>query len=109
MPAPPRRTRLQEGDRMLSSFSQEWLNTLNSYIDKLERSFLEGMTPDEFHLDELLNTNNRPFFHIRGLSDFWSAHPGVNFGQHITDLITGAHNRTQTAVTLVVAGTPERL
>lgn len=94
---------------MLSSFSQEWLNTLNSYIDKLERSFLDGMTPDEFHLDDLLDTNKQPFFHIRGLSDFWSAHPGVNFGQHITDLITGAHNRTQTAVTLVVAGTPERL
>jgi hypothetical protein len=94
---------------MLSGFTTEWLNTLNAYIERLERSFLETMTPDTFALIDLLDERKRPFFRIRGLADFWSASAGIDVAQHITDLVIGAHNRTRSALTLVLASTPEEL
>jgi hypothetical protein len=94
---------------MLSGFTTEWLNTLNAYIERLERSFLETMTPDAFALIDVLDERKQPFFRIRGLADFWSAAPGTDFAQHVTDLVIGAHNRTQSALTLVLASTPEEL
>src|SRR5690348_18243723 len=92
---------------MLSGFTAEWLNTLNAYIERLERSVLETMTPDTFALIDLLDERQQPFFRIRGLADFWSAAPGADFAQHITDLVIGAHNRAQSALTLALASTPE--
>jgi hypothetical protein len=84
---------------MLSNFAPEWLNTLNAYIEKLERSFLEGMVPDAFQLADLLENEQRSFFRIRGLANFWSERPGINFGQHITDLVTRAHSALDTFLT----------
>lgn len=94
---------------MLAGFKPEWLDTLNTHIAQLERVFLENMTPDEFDLPHLFDESKHTFFCIRGLADFWSTQAGTPFEQHITDLITGAHNRQQTAITLILAGTPRSL
>ncbi len=79
------------------------------YIEKLERSFLEGMTPDDFHLAGLLDDDKQAFVSIQGLIDFWSRGTGASFEQCITDLLVGAHNREQTAITFMLVGTPQKL
>jgi hypothetical protein len=92
---------------MFSAFDPARLHALVKEVEKLERSFLEGMEPDEFDPADLLEGHT--FFSIQGLADFWSAHPGIDFAQHITDLVIGAHNQVRADLTVVLAGTPQKL
>ena len=94
---------------MLSGFSTESLDTLSTYTAHLERSYLDGMTPDEFDQATFFGEGTYPFFHIRGLADFWSGHPGMDLSHSITDMVIGAHNREQTATALILLGTPQQL
>lgn len=92
---------------MLSGFDPAWLEAIDRHIKELERSALEAMTPDEFELADLLD--EQAFFAIRGLEDFWSVRQGVDFVQHIIDLVIGAHNQSRSYLTFILAGTPQKL
>ncbi len=92
---------------MFSAFDPALLHALVEEVEKLERSFLEGMEPNEFDPTDVLDGHT--FFSIQGLADFWSAHPSIDFAQHITDLVIGAHNQVRTGLTIVLAGTPQKL
>lgn len=90
---------------MFSNFEAEWrkvLAEMDPRIDELERRDLEGATPAEFDLADILD--GRKFLVVRGLANFWHAHSGVDFLQHIADLITGAHNQKSAELTFILAG-----
>lgn len=77
------------------------------YIETLERHDLEGTTAASFSLAHVFGTQS--FLHIRGLADFWSTHPDVDFWQCITDLVISTHCQSRTFLTFVLAGTPQHL
>src|SRR5438067_1392785 len=92
---------------MISGFDAKWLGALGQCIEDLERRTLEGVPPAEFDLADILH--GQTFLKVRGLADFWSTSSGVDFFQHITDLVIGAHNQRKTYLTFILAGTPEKL
>ena len=92
---------------MFSGFDEKWLKSLGQRIDDLERRMLEGMSPAEFDLAHILK--GQTFLKIQGLTNFWNASPGVDFRQHITDLVTGAHNQRKAYLTFILAGAPDKL
>lgn len=94
---------------MLSGFDPAWLKAIEEHIQSLERSRLELVTPAEFDLTDLLDEHEHTFFWIRGLADFWSTHSGSDFAQHILDMVIGAYYQSQDYLTLILAGTPQRL
>ena len=95
---------------MFSGFDsawKRWNEELGKYIDARERSFLENRAPGEFDLADILDEYS--FVSIQGLTGFWDAQPGIDFAQHITDLVTAAHNQLQEPLVVVLAGTPQKL
>ena len=73
----------------------------------LERSILDEATATSFDLLHLLGSQS--FIRIAGLTDFWSTHPEIDFGQYITDLVISTHNQTGHYLVVVFAGTPQKL
>ena len=94
---------------MQSGFDTAWLETLSGHIAEMERSFIEGLSPGEVDLADIFADPNQVFFSIDGLADFWSNRPGVDFAQHIADIVVGAHNQHQADLTLVLMGSPRKL
>jgi hypothetical protein len=90
-------------------FDVETLNMLGKLIGGLERFNLEGSSPQEFDLEDLFDQEGQGFYRIRGLSDFWNRQSGVDFWQHMVDLVIGAHSQHQADLTLVMLGTPQKL
>ncbi len=94
---------------MIPGFDVEALNTLGKLISKLERFNLEGAIPEEFDPADLFDEHDQTFFCIQGLADFWEGQAGVDFGQHMIDLVIAAHNQRESDLTLVLLGTPQKL
>src|SRR5581483_12220913 len=94
---------------MVPGLDVESLNMLGKLISKLERFELEGAIPEEFDLAELFTESEQAFFCVQGLAGFWEGHASTEFGQHMIDLVIGAHNQRQADLTLVMLGTPQQL
>ncbi len=94
---------------MIPGFDIESLNKLGKLIAELERFHLEGAAPGDFAVADLLDDEEQSFFAVRGLADFWSESSVVDFAQHMTDLVIGAHNQRQADLTMVMQGTPREL
>src|SRR5579884_4178321 len=94
---------------MIPGFDIESLNKLGKLIAELERFHLEGAAPGDFAVADLLDDEEQSFFAVRGLADFWSESSVVDFAQHMTDLVIGAHNQRQADLTMVMLGTPREL
>src|SRR5436189_6285927 len=94
---------------MVPGFDREALNMLGKLIAELERFHLEGAGPEEFDPADLFDEGEQAFFRIQGLADFWNSHTGVDFIQHMADLVIGTHNQQQADLTLVMLGTPQKL
>lgn len=94
---------------MFSSFDPKWIDELRTHIETLERASLESMTPDKFALTDVFDEREHTFYSIQGLANFWNNNPNIDFGQHITDLVIGAHNQLQSELVLVIAGTARKL
>ncbi len=94
---------------MLSSFDPRWQQTLDAQIQRLERTELDSVVPDEFDPQDLFDEQAQTFLVLRGMADFWSYTPGIDFIRYLTDLVMGAHHQPRAGLTLVVAGTPARL
>jgi hypothetical protein len=94
---------------MIPGFDIESLNKLGKLIAELERFHLEGAIPGDFAVADLLDDEEQSFFAVRGLADFWSESSVVDFAQHMTDLVIGAHNQRQADLTMVMLGTPREL
>ena len=92
---------------MLSGFDEGGLDTLREQIDLLERRSLESAAPNEFDIADIFDGHS--FLSIEGLSNFWSADTGVDFEQHITDLVIGASSQDWAELIFVLAGTPQGL
>ena len=75
-------------------------------IDELEHRSLEHVTALPFDPARILGTQG--FVRLRGLADFWSTHPEVDFGQYITDMFISAHSLSGKFHTVVLVGTPQR-
>jgi hypothetical protein len=85
--------------------TDEWLDA----IAQLECSHLQDLIPDEYRVRPLLEAHCGGFVRIRGLEDFWNTFASVDFAQYSTDLVIGAHSQQESAVTLILRGTPEDL
>src|SRR5258708_14734935 len=94
---------------MVPGLDIESLNAQGKLISRLERFELEGAIPKEFDLAELFHESEQTFFCVQGLASFWNGHAGAEFGQHVVDLVIGAHNQRQVDLTLVMLGTPQKL
>lgn len=94
---------------MIPGFDVEAMNMLGKLISRLERYHLEGAAPEEFDPRDLFDENEQSFFRVQGLSKFWEAESGVDFAQHMADLVIGAHNQQQADLTMVMLGTSSRL
>src|SRR5579859_2013315 len=92
---------------MFSGFDEGGLDTLKRHIDLLERRSLESAAPNEFDIADIFDGHS--FLSIEGLANFWSADAGVDFEQHITDLVVGASSQDWAELTFVLAGTPQGL
>src|SRR5437762_2482668 len=90
-------------------FDLESLNKLGKLIAELERFNLETMNPEMFDVAELLSGCEQTFFRVRGLSDFWSHQQGVDFAQHMTDMVISAHSQRQAELTLIMLGVGQKL
>lgn len=93
---------------MVPGFDVESLKVLGRLIGGLERFSLENAVPEQFDPAELLD-EEQSFFLIQGMADFWSRQSGVDFWQHMVDLVIGAHSQRQSDLTLVMLGTPRML
>jgi DNA helicase HerA-like ATPase len=90
---------------MSSDGADEWL----AAIERLERSQLDMLVPENYQLRRILNECAGPFVRIRGLEDFWGAHLAFDFAQYITDLLVGAHGQESATLAFLIAGTPQEL
>jgi GTPase SAR1 family protein len=83
---------------MIPGFDVEALNTLGKLISQFERFHLEGAIPEEFDPADLFDEQDQTFFCIRGLANFWEGRVGVDFGQHMIDLVIslGSEKATRT-------------
>ncbi len=99
----------QQAEGTAPGFDRDWLNVLGKMIGGLERFQLEGVTPDEFDLSDLLDEDSQVFYSIQGLADFWKRAQGVDFGQYMTDIVIAAHTQRKADLTLIMIGTPQKL
>ncbi|HVB76151.1 MAG TPA: DUF87 domain-containing protein [Ktedonobacteraceae bacterium] len=75
-------------------------------IEELERHDLEGVDASPFELSDALSAS---FLQIRGLADFWSQNPEVDFAQTIIDLVVSAHSQAGKSLIFVLVGASQRL
>ncbi|HLZ63277.1 MAG TPA: DUF87 domain-containing protein, partial [Ktedonosporobacter sp.] len=90
-------------------FDVETLNMLGKLIGGLERFQLESVAPEEFALVDLFDEGEQTFFRIRGMADFWNRQSGVDFWQHMADLVISAHSQPQEDLTMVIMGASEKI
>lgn len=93
---------------MHSNFTPARMAELGKRIEKLERAELVGKSPYDFDPADLFDEQEQTFVRIEGLANFWHLQPGVEFAQHITDLVIGAHNLPRTTLTVVLEGSPQQ-
>jgi hypothetical protein len=94
---------------MVPGFDVESLKVLGRLIGGLERFALENAVPEQFDPADLFDDGEQAFFLIQGMADFWSRQNGVDFWQHMVDLVIGAHSQRQADLTMVMLGTPRML
>jgi hypothetical protein len=94
---------------MVPGFDVESLKVLGRLIGGLERFALENAVPEQFDPADLFDEGDQTFFLIQGMADFWSRQNGVDFWQHMVDLVIGAHSQRQADLTMVMLGTPRML
>src|SRR5689334_7493547 len=94
---------------MVPGFDVESLKVLGRLIGGLERFALENAVPEQFDPADLFDEGEQTFFLIQGMADFWSRQSGIDFWQHMVDLVIGAHSQRQADLTLVMLGTPRML
>jgi hypothetical protein len=94
---------------MVPGFDVESLKVLGRLIGGLERFSLENAVPERFDPADLFDEGEQTFFLIQGMADFWSRQSGVDFWQHMVDLVIGAHSQRRADLTMVTLGTPRML
>src|SRR5690242_1435085 len=94
---------------MVPGFDVESLKVLGRLIGGLERFALENAVPEQFDPADFFDEDEQTFFLIQGMADFWSRQSGVDFWQHVVDLVIGAHSQRQADLTMVMLGTPRML
>ncbi|HLG79193.1 MAG TPA: hypothetical protein VKX46_22470, partial [Ktedonobacteraceae bacterium] len=76
---------------MIPALSAEELHSIGRLISTFEHFELEGLSPAEFHLQDLFHGTRQAFFRIHGLANFWRPTVGnaspmqasANFGQYM--------------------------